>query len=411
MAPPPPVTSQPPATSTSVTDVSEEYAVVRVFYGTDRRPTGSDRADKFYGGQRSPLDAYAAGVCDVSIPNTHQPGQLEAPSILRLEFRADPARHVILRSVTQLGREDFYSQLRERFKQAGDKHALVFVHGFNVTFEDAARRTAQIAYDLKFNGVPLMYSWPSRGSLIRYKEDEDSVKWAAPHLKQFLEDVAGELGPDASIHLIAHSMGNRALTTALLGIAADARPSPRFKQVILAAPDIHADDFLNVIAPAIQKTAEQVTLYASSHDKALIVGRSLDGWPRAGESGDYLLTVPGIVTVDASGIDTSLIGHSYYALKSVLDDIDAIMRHGHGPAERKLHALTRGSATYWGLVAAATTAAAAAAVAPSPPAAGGDAWVIPNPALLLLVALVLAAVLFFVWRLIRRRRGAGSIHS
>ena len=35
----------------------------------------------------------------------------------------------------------------------------MFVHGFNVSFADAARRTAQIAYDLAFGG-PGALSWP-----------------------------------------------------------------------------------------------------------------------------------------------------------------------------------------------------------------------------------------------------------
>src|SRR5262249_2696270 len=39
---------------------------------------------------------------------------------------------------------------------------------FNVTFEDAVRRRAQIAYDLQFPGTPIRYSWPSQGTAVPF---------------------------------------------------------------------------------------------------------------------------------------------------------------------------------------------------------------------------------------------------
>ena len=35
------------------------------------------------------------------------------------------------------------------------------------------RRTAQIAYDLKFEGAPIVYSWPSQEGLLSYTVDEN----------------------------------------------------------------------------------------------------------------------------------------------------------------------------------------------------------------------------------------------
>jgi esterase/lipase superfamily enzyme len=49
------------------------------------------------------------------------------------------------------------------------------VHGFNVSFENALRRTAQIAYDLDFDGAPFLFSWPSRDSLLSYASDWQSA--------------------------------------------------------------------------------------------------------------------------------------------------------------------------------------------------------------------------------------------
>jgi esterase/lipase superfamily enzyme len=84
-----------------------------------------------------------------------------------LEFRQIPSKHIVVLSVKPLDRVAWSTSLRTAMKP-WTREALVFVHGYNVTFETAARRTAQLAYDLNFRGVPLMYSWPSKGILAGY---------------------------------------------------------------------------------------------------------------------------------------------------------------------------------------------------------------------------------------------------
>src|SRR5439155_689832 len=67
-----------------------------------------------------------------------------------------------------------------------------------------------------------------------------------------------------------------------------------FNQVILAAPDIDADDFRNNIAPAMQRTAQRLILYASSHDEALFASQFVHRGPRAGDAGEGLIVIPGV---------------------------------------------------------------------------------------------------------------------
>ena len=67
------------------------------------------------------------------------------------------------------------------------------------------------------------------------------------------------------------------------------------------------------LEPRIVDTAQRITLYASSRDRALQVSRRLHDYPRAGDSGEELTVVEGVETIDASVIDTSLLGHSYFA--------------------------------------------------------------------------------------------------
>ena len=292
---------------------------------------------------------FELGTCQVSVPRYHEVGRLERPSILRFEFREDPRRHVVLLDVNPEPPDAFYATLKDRVQQTSEKEVLVFVHGYNVTFEAAAQRTAQLAYDLKFEGAPIFFSWPSQGGLFQYVVDETNVTWAAPHLKQLLLDVAANSGAK-SIHLIAHSMGNRALTAALAGLVREVRRrGPLFSEVILTAPDIDADTFKRDVAPAIVKTAGRITLYASSNDEALMFSRKIHGYSRAGDSGRQLVVVPGIDTIDVSEVDTSLIGHSYYGNNdSVLADMFYLVHQSRPPDQRTwLRPVQRDRLTYW----------------------------------------------------------------
>ncbi len=315
--------------------------------------------ERMYGGDRGQLEL---GTCEVSVPKDHRVGSLESPSMLRLEFRQDPEQHVVLQGVHPESINDFYTDLRTCIGRAARHEAFVFVHGYNVGFETAARRTAQIAYDLKFEGAPIFYSWPSQEGLLSYTVDENNVVWTVPHLKEFLLAVA-QRSDAQSIHLIAHSMGNRALTSALRELALEFKADcPKFHEVVLTAPDIDAEVFRRDLAPAIVGAANRVTLYASSNDEALVASRAVHGYRRAGETGDNLVVVPGVDTVDVSEVDTSFIGHSYYGSNTtVLADLFELMQGSKSADQRHwLRSVRLGALKYWKFL-------RHQAAAPSPP--------------------------------------------
>lgn len=305
--------------------------------------------DELYGNERGEVEL---GICEVSIPERHETGELEGPSVFRLDFHENPQRHVVLLGVTPQPAGDFFADCQTQVANSKNREAFVFVHGYNVSFEDAARRTAQLAYDLRFDGAPIFFSWPSQSGLLKYAVDETNAAWTVPHLKEFLLEVARRSGAK-SIHVIAHSMGNRALTSALQSLSYELRDDAKiFREVVLTAPDIDADVFRRDIAPAIVKTAQRVTLYASSKDEALALSRKFHGYPRAGDSGSDLVVVPGIDTIDVSAVDTSLLGHSYYSSNdSVLADLTQLLLEDKPPQERPwLRAAQAGALRYWVLL-------------------------------------------------------------
>jgi esterase/lipase superfamily enzyme len=323
---------------------------VLIYYGTDRRRSGSADFSEFYDHNRGSLER---GICEVSIPRRHVQGELERPKWWKFQFKDDPVKHFVVLNVTPLAAEDFIGRLSFAAEKSRDNEAFVFIHGFNTTFAEAARRTAQLAYDLGFDGtdgLPIMYSWPSKGGVEDYLYDEDSVKWTAAHLQQFLSEVVDGTGIDR-IHLLAHSMGNRALTDALMAVAKTpgSRRWPVFNQVVLAAPDIDAGIFREQIIPNILGKSQQVTLYASSNDKALAASRRLrSGYPRAGESGEGIVLAQGIETVDASDVRTDLLGHGYFAdTAPLINDVYHLMRNGLPPDQRNLRPREKGGLRYW----------------------------------------------------------------
>ncbi len=304
---------------------------MRVFFATDREATDVGE----FGGARGKEISY--GSVFVSIPRRHQVGGIERPSMWKLEFSEDPRKHMVITRRSLSDREGFFEDVRATLRRGAAETSFVFVHGYNVAFDDAARRTAQITYDLAFAGVPVFYSWPSQATLQGYTTDENNVQWSEANLQRFLLDYAENSGTK-DIYLIAHSMGNRALTGAVRALfTAHPELRGRFKEIILTAPDIDADIFRRDIAPALVAGCDRVTLYVSDGDKALLASKKVHGYPRAGDSAEGIVVVPGVETVDASGLDTSFLEHSYFAESgSVLTDIRKLVREGLRAAQRGL---------------------------------------------------------------------------
>jgi esterase/lipase superfamily enzyme len=329
----------------------QAYARVSVLFGTDRKldpRTGS------FGGDRGTGISY--GELLVSVPHGHRVGEIEAPSIWRLEFSEDPRKHMAILDWNPQTRLGFLKRVRARvLAQGASGSSFIFVHGYNVSFSDAARRTAQITYDLDYRGVPVFYSWPSQGTLQGYTTDENNVQWSEANLKRFLVDFAEKSGVK-DIYLIAHSMGNRALTGALRQLFAEhPKLRGRFKEIILTAPDIDADIFKRDIAPALASGCDHITLYASDGDNALLASKKVHGYPRAGDTADGIVVVPGIETIDASGLDTSFLEHSYFATAPpVIRDIRQVLQGGLRAARRGLEQRLAEGRSYWKLKAGST---------------------------------------------------------
>lgn len=317
---------------------NQGFANVKVFYGTDRLPTGDLKPALFYGNVRGDL---RYGYLNVTIPKIHKEAELETqPRWAEYTFAVNDAssrrRYVLLDQVTPLAKGDFVRALQQQIKDAPSKDVFIFVHGYNNTFEDAARRAAQMAYDLDFDGTPIVYSWPSRGSTMAYFADEATVQVSGDKVAEFLDTIVTQSGAER-IHLLAHSMGNRALIEALKTFLANRGPQNRqrvFGQIVFTAPDVDRDYFIGAIK-LLKGSAERVTLYASGNDYALRSSQFFHDAPRAGTAGDVIIKLAGLDTIDMSAVPADALGHSYFAANSgAIYDIFRLLWQGDPPRQR-----------------------------------------------------------------------------
>ncbi len=349
-----PAAGQPPRT---------DYHVVPVYYGTDRNRRDIPGKRIGYGADRA--IRLEMGQALVTVPKLHEVPKVERPwkvtipytSIVLYEEKEDPARHFTIQDLSAMSRAELLAKIRARLgaSSAYRNQALVLVHGYNNGFDDALYRTAQITYDLGFDGASFLYSWPSGSGIAKYLYDRDSAQQAEPFLTEFLEMVLNESGAE-KVNLVAHSMGNQLLLPVLRRIK-DRNPAVarKINQIILAAPDIDRTTF-TFLAGEIRGVGRGITLYASSNDVALQTARRFAGGaPRAGEIAEGFgpTIVPDVDTIDVTSLGTDYLGtnHSTYAERTaLLRDIELLFKAGQRPPEKRfplLQLVPTDKGTYW----------------------------------------------------------------
>ena len=344
-----------------VTDpVTDGGRVMTVFYATDRVRSRTPRRTDTFSAEQS--DHLTFGTTIVTIPPAHTPTGLELPTPHEKQAVGSPAfqdvgRHITIESPQELSSDNLVEVLNQnvaassRFKN----QVLVYIHGFNMTFENALVRMGQIVADTGFDGPGIIYSWASQGQFQSYSHDRSRALDTGARLAEFLQLVAHRSGA-RKIHIIAHSMGNRALLAALDRFHTNAaRADLRLGEVVMAAPDVDRAEFASKVAKFAPST-EGVTLYASGNDYALklsplangsLLGSRAGGVPWLGGP----LVMAGVETIDVTELGTSGLNynHDTYAdTTELLADVALLMEHNtHPPDRRGFTKVTTRSGTYW----------------------------------------------------------------
>jgi esterase/lipase superfamily enzyme len=323
----------------------EKPQVYPLWYGTNRKPKDSEDLSKGFSGQGD--DRVHYGTCEVVVRKTHK--SRLSKWISRLFTEIDNQLKFDRASLKPiLEPKDFWANIKSTLAKIDpdERNALVFIHGYNVSFEGAAKTAAQLGCELE---IPMtaFYSWPSKGKLLGYIADEDSIQASEKHIADFLTEFVKVAQADR-VHVIAHSMGNRGLLRSIEKIAAKFQGQAKpFNQIILAAPDVEPTLFKNE-ATTYQSIAERTTLYVSRKDKALSLSSWLHKNSRTGFSPEVTI-VPPIETIDVSNTDLTLLGHGYCMEdRQVLDDMYYLLTNNKPPLKpRKLVAAEYKTQKYW----------------------------------------------------------------
>lgn len=319
---------EPPQVGSGSAAARLNYSEVDIFFGTSRElaapRTRADVKIASFGTSPHPEGKLTVGKAVVTVPlDNRKAGQINRPeyNVLRLSYEAeDINRHFTIFRVDVLTTEQFMAAAEAAKRTTGNlaDHAFVFVHGYNVSFDDALFRGAQLTHDMDFNGLPFVFSWPSRSNLAGYILDRQRAVGAQPALREFIELVRRIMGTGArNIHFIGHSMGSQPLMDALAGYERPAGQSgPLLGQVIFAAADVIRENFRSSTA-RIARAASGITLYASSKDWALTASGVLNLFEQPVgliKSGQAPFVGADFDSIDVSALDTDFFArnHSTY---------------------------------------------------------------------------------------------------
>ena len=285
-------------------------SVVQIFIASTRKGESGAAA------QQPSTEGTRYALTTLTFPPGHQAGTIERP----MWGAANPANHVVVAGRRELDADEFHAELASHVsgRIGVNRDILVFVHGFNTTFADARWRAGQIAADSRFGGVPILFTWPTRGELLGYASDKDSATASRDALAELLQDIAKTPGV-GRVHVLAHSMGCWVTMEALreIAIGGDHDLGGHLGEIMLAAPDIDMDVFGKQMA-RIQPA--KVTVFATANDRALSLSSFIaDARPRVGginpsdPKDKATLEQLGAKVYDLSSFSDGFVGHAVYA--------------------------------------------------------------------------------------------------
>jgi esterase/lipase superfamily enzyme/Tfp pilus assembly protein PilF len=327
-----------------------------IYFGTNRKRDPNQKRIAF--GSERDLGELTLGVVTVVVPPPTPPlstgkrggGNAEEPELRLSDVRQLAIQPPELETADQIARA-----ARERLARARTYlgQALVYVHGYNTSFDNAIRRAGQLAYDLNFDGPVFAFSWPSRERLLSYIGDGKAARFSAPSLREFLKSVVAQTNAKR-IHIIAHSMGNEVLNLALGNIDPQTLEKLNFGEIVLASPDLDPDDFQQKFLP-LQKLGATSTVYAASSDWALWTSSVLSDSPPLGyiPAGGPRRLVAGIDLIDITSVNSDVfsLNHDIYANSpAVIADLKRLLKEGERPPDTRTPELEKVPAAgtiYW----------------------------------------------------------------
>ena len=252
---------------------AEGTSRIPILIATTRGPATGDAGDMF-GSERGATMSYARIAVSIPPDAVRKVGEIQWP----VAPPGDPRSDFVTLSADHLEKPAFTAALTSVARTTRRNKAMVFVHGFNNRFDDAAYRFAQIVQDSKAPVIPVLFSWPSRGmgSLDAYEDDRNSANQSREALVQLLDTVAQAPGVN-EVTVLCHSMGCLLTLDALHARAMrGGRIGAKIRNVALVAPDVDVNLFREQM-PQMGTARPRFALFLSQDDQALKLSKSIFG--------------------------------------------------------------------------------------------------------------------------------------
>ena len=292
-------------------DAESIKGTVSVLFGTTRQY--SEQSPPEHRFKSTTHDKLRLGLIEVHVPENHLIGGLKSSdsswisAIRNFFLGSDRVDEFVIKDLIVLSESEFSNVITNN-TQDHEKTGFIYIHGFATPFDFAAKRTAQLAFDFRsYHGVPMFFSWPSKGQRSRnaYQHDEEMIERNQDALIEFLKTVLQNPKLER-VHLLAHSLGTRLLSRVMKELSDD---DPilfaKIGEVVMAAPDIGTSLFGDKYKEIFVNKPARTTIYASSSDWALDISKNWHISPRLGEIRDEMPDLIGLDVVDISGLDGS----------------------------------------------------------------------------------------------------------
>jgi esterase/lipase superfamily enzyme len=271
---------------------------------TTRRPVSGARAKPWFGPERGARMSIARAK--LTAPRE---GRFSLASIGLDDWRIDT-----IEAVPRIG--DLFGSA------SGVREVLLYVHGFNQTFESAALDAARLSDGIRFRGETMVFSWPSKAKLLDYGYDRESAMWSRDALEQVLFELIASPAV-ARLHIVAHSVGTMLTMEAIRqiydrqgGVVAD-----RIGAIVFASPDIDMDVFSSSVA-RVGSLAPKIVVITSTNDRALAVSRWIAGGiNRVGAAEHAQLEKLGLNVIDASKQGWGVINHDLFLSNAQIQQV------------------------------------------------------------------------------------------
>lgn len=255
--------------------------VYRFFFVTNRKLEKTDGPlEERFGNQRE--EKLNFGLFDTSLKPTLGIGMIINPTDW---FQNE---EIQLRQVKLLEQREFIDQMRKQVQSSQLRSLLININGFRERFPSALRKTAFLSHVMDIDSPVLVFDWPGdQGSTPRgYRRAQRVARESGAELARTMGLIIRQIQPQR-MWLVANSMGGQVVVYAFSQMYREADladAQTEIENVVLTAPDVDRERCNEQFKKEIAALAENLTVYVSSNDRALLMSRVINRGRRLGES-------------------------------------------------------------------------------------------------------------------------------